>query len=548
MNYIFFIVILFTSFVFNSRTCDNLNNNLINSISIVQRPNLDYHLLSPSGHFMIHYNNYYDGIDEYALNVALAADISRTIIVDTLNFIPEVPDDDGIYDIYIKQLQNGDYGKNNLEDSQLGTSYVEIDDDFIGSQYATQGEDAMKIAVAHEYFHAIQRAYMPQPLSNAFFYELSSIWIEDIIYPDINDYIDFGQNNDDYFNDPDQNINDYNGYGLGLYAHYLNFKYNSDIIRQIWDRLLSKRESCENITNVIDCDFSSDFDGIDNDDECQWVNSSCAINSNNSNLAINTIDNILKDYNSSFVQSWIDFNTRNLFNGMFTNMNNDIYYYEDQNKFNPIKTNPIDINQFLNPISNPDYWTDNYTYITDINNKSISIKSFDISQSSPQDFNFDIQNSSSYSSFALISSNNHIIDTFPTNDENQDINFDYILDNDDNFHFVYISKNESNQINTIISKKDYSYNIDCYPNPIHFNQSLTLKISSKIAFDNIKIDIFNIKGQLIKEFSIGNISYSSEDYNEISLYPFNDYIPSGVYILNFYLDDYTISKKIVYLK
>lgn len=537
MNYIFFIVILFTSFVFNSRTCDNLNNHLINSISIVQRPNLDYHLLSPSGHFMIHYNNYYDGIDEYALNVALAADLSRTIIVDTMNFLSETPDDDGIYDIYIQQLTNGNYGQNVLEGS---TSYVLIDDNFIGSQYATQGEDAMKIAVAHEYFHAIQRAYIPQPFSNAFFYELSSIWIEDIIYPNINDYIDFGQNNDDYFNDPDQNISDYNGYGLGLYAHYLTSNYSLDIMRKIWEFLLSRRLSCQDVVQASGC-LSFNY--------CNWDNNStCNIDTNNSNLAIDAIDNILQDYNSSFVESWIDFNTRNLFNGMFTNMNNDIYYYEDQNKFNPIKTNPIDINQFLNPISNPDYWTDNYTYITDINNKSISIKSFNISQSSPQEFNFDIQNSSSYSSFALISNNNHIIDTFPTNDENQDISFDYILDNDDIFHFVYISNNESNQINTIISKKDYSYNIDCYPNPIHFNQSLTLKISSKIAFDNIKIDIFNIKGQLIKEFSIGNISYSSEDYNEISLYPFNDYIPSGVYILNFYLDDYTISKKIVYLK
>ena len=126
----------------------------------------------------------------------------------------------------------------------------------------------------------------------------------------------------------------------------------------------------------------------------------------------------------------------------------------------------------------------------------------------------------------------------------------YILDDNDIFHFVYISDDNSNSINTIIQKKDkdISYEVDYYPNPINTDQNLTLKLSSGIEISNLRVDIFNIKGQLIKSVNLGELSYSNHDFNEVSFTPFDSYLSSGVYILKLYLDDYTVSKKIVYLK
>ena len=50
----------------------------------------------------------------------------------------------------------------------------------------------MKISVAHEYFHAIQRSYKPNASENSdFLMELSSMWFEDIMVPDCNDYLSF---------------------------------------------------------------------------------------------------------------------------------------------------------------------------------------------------------------------------------------------------------------------------------------------------------------------------------------------------------------------
>ena len=145
----------------------------------------------------------------------------------------------------------------------------------------------------------------------------------------------------------------------------------------------------------------------------------------------------------------------------------------------------------------------------------------------------------------MISDNQNQIDLF--SDSN---NLNYILDNNDTFHLVYISDDDSNNINTTIQKRDKqsSYEINYYPNPINLGQNLTLRLSSGVEIENLRIDIFNIKGQLIKNIALGTINYSNQDFNEISFSPFTSYTSSGLYILKLYFNDYTVSKKIIYLK
>ena len=507
MKYIISIFLLLC-IIYPRREFDISNpHHLDNNRSCAQRPVLDYSILSPSEKFMIHYNNYYDGIEDYANNVALSADSSRKVIVDMMDFRPEIPDEDSIYDIYIQELPNGSYGWN-CPDNNLGSSWIEIDDNYIGANYSTTGEDAMKISIAHEFFHAIQRAYIPTPGSNSFFYELSSMWIEDIIYPDINDYISFSQFGDDYFSNPNKNMNQYNGYGLGLYPHYMNFIFDNQIMQRIWEQLSEDQD--EDVFNAIN----------------------------------NVLNNNQYNYNSSFAQTWIDFNSRNLFNGLFTNMNNEIYYYEDQILFNPIETDPLDINEYLD--SNSDEW-EMFEYETNVNNKSIEIRSFSPSQNNAQQFLFSVNQDNSYVSFSLVSDNQNQIEFLS---ENNYHTLNYILDNYDTFHFLYISDDNSNSINTIIQKRDKqsSYEVDYYPNPINSGQNLTLKFSSGIEIKNLKVSIFNIKGKLIKNISLGEFTYTNQDFNEVSFSLFNSYSSSGLYILKIHLDEHTVSKKIIYLK
>ena len=325
-----FITLFFLSVIFSNNhpiRCgineEISNPNQLRSI----RPSTDTYSVSPSGNFYIHYDfegldapnqidNNGNGVPDYVDEVGIAADYSDSILVDVLNFLPIITlDEDQKYDIYIQDMPHGYYGVNRLDTDPLypfdytGSSFIEIDNKYEeGSGYYTTGIEAMKITVAHEYFHAIQRSYrLEYEPQTRFLYEMSSTWIEDVVYPDIDDYIDDGWLLSFYGN-PEQNISSTDGYSIALYAHYLTSviesqdNLESTVIKQIWEQ------------------FST---------------------VNNAHSSINTV--LVDNYSTTFMDTWLEFCTRNLYNGYFDNMDNDFYYYEDQ-----INTMPIIINSFDN--------------------------------------------------------------------------------------------------------------------------------------------------------------------------------------------------------
>ena len=136
--------------------------------------NIDMHwensVLSESKEFIIHFND--PLLYDYAFKVGAAADSSKKVIVDIMEFKEEIKDADGIYDIYIKDFNNGNYGINCI-DTIPGATWIEIDDDYSEDIYLTHGDDAMNISVAHEYFHATERAYIESKYNSSYFYEFS---------------------------------------------------------------------------------------------------------------------------------------------------------------------------------------------------------------------------------------------------------------------------------------------------------------------------------------------------------------------------------------
>lgn len=493
------IKIFFLSVIFSTRFFDqNQDITLGNNRSCAERPSLDNTLISPSGNFLIHYNDYYEGITDFANEVASAADSSQKYTVDIMNFRNHIPDSDMLYDIYIKQLPNGSYGWN-CPDGNDGASWVVIDDDYIGANYSTSGLDAMKISIAHEYFHAIQRAYVPVPGQNSFFYELSSIWIEDLIYPDINDYIFFSQYGDDYFSNPERNMNSYNGYGLGLYGHYLNEIYDNQIMQRIW-------EEYSFISQNGNLDNESVFDAIDS-----------------------VLDNDIFNYNSTFVDTWLDFNSRNLFNG---NQNSEFHYYSDQFSFNPISTNPVQIDT-IQSISRT------------LNNRSVKINSF-----YPYDISIiNIQNNSTSNNvkgnICILSENNlinNIGNSFQTD----------IISSNDVVNTVYISDLNSNESEILLSSTfldlNFSDDIYIYPNPTDEEGNLTLRFNSGIKSENILLKLYNLNGKLLKNVNLGSINYTTDDYNIKTVNLFNKNFSSGIYILSFHIENKIVNKKVTLLK
>jgi len=313
MNKIIYTLFLL-SFLFSDESIHRCGLELLGSSRNNTPPVCSNYIDSSEGNFRIWYGDCESTVDvSYFLNtvnatstylssVAEAAEYSKSILI-SMGFNSEASDNDGIYDIYLSNRPNGFYGVN--YPSSEGGSFIVIDNDYsgftCGECYVTpESLELMKITVAHEFFHAIQRTYVASnAISNLYFWELSSTWFEDVAYPNVNDYINWSTY--DYLVDPEQDISLYQpatGYSLALFGHYLTKIYdqtdneqNSDIMRLIWE----------------------DFDGLGTDE------------------ALESINNVLENnYNSSFSDAWSDFNTRNIFNGQFSNMNNSIYYYEDQ--------------------------------------------------------------------------------------------------------------------------------------------------------------------------------------------------------------------------
>ena len=207
-----------------------------------------------------------------------------------------------LYDIYVNDREaasetiNGtrtEYGSN-VADVDIGsgpvTSFIFIDNGMTEIDYHTHGIDAMKTTIAHEFFVSDPSTYY-----STYFYEMSSAWIEDIIYPDINDYVAYGWTKSffDYPNMKDD-IDQTNGYSIALYAHYLTSKKiadNNSIIKDMWTQ----------------------FESIDDPIIC--------------------IDNVLLPLSTNFIETWVDFCSLNFFNGFYPDMNNEFYYHPDQVEF-----------------------------------------------------------------------------------------------------------------------------------------------------------------------------------------------------------------------
>ena len=190
-----------------------------------------------------------------------------------MGFIPVPEEGENPYPIYIENRSSGNYGVN------TNSGWVEIDNDY-SSGFYTYGLQAMKVTVAHEYFHAIQRKYRDLAIENRYFYEFSSTWIEDVIFPEGNDYLFWLDGPDRVWTNPGIAFSDTDGYSAALYGHYINSiiegqenAIQSNLIREIWEKI------------------------------------------GNTNLSFSSsINSILDNYNSSFIESWTDFIARNHFN------------------------------------------------------------------------------------------------------------------------------------------------------------------------------------------------------------------------------------------
>ncbi|MCF8306683.1 MAG: hypothetical protein K9I71_08835 [Ignavibacteriales bacterium] len=211
------------------------------------RPILETSILSPASLFRIHFDTSASSLNKPGYSIlefAKAADSSYRYEVNKLGFLPALPDGqeggDQFYDIYIMNLGGSLYGYTQPETKYPGdkyTCYTVLDNDF--TNYFTEGLDAAKVTIAHEYHHAIQIGnYINRYSSDGFFYEITSVSMEELVFDEVNDYLGYLRS---YFSHPERSFPRNDGYNLGIWNIFLSQRFNSNILRRMWEYMPENR-------------------------------------------------------------------------------------------------------------------------------------------------------------------------------------------------------------------------------------------------------------------------------------------------------------------
>ena len=220
--------------------------------TLLSEPLRSFSVTSPSGHFILHYDvtgtHAVDptdlsgnGIPDYIDSAAVIFDHVWQVEIEQLGF-KAPPDANGDpvsgYPIYFTNF--GYYGATSFGTSlpqYRYSSYIEIHRNFASGFY-THGLEALKVTAAHEFNHAIQLGYRFETNDDIFFMEMTSTWLEDYVYEDVNDYLQYLPS---FFSTMrDRKFNSSNGeYANSLYLHMLEKNYGPKAMVKIWENIIS---------------------------------------------------------------------------------------------------------------------------------------------------------------------------------------------------------------------------------------------------------------------------------------------------------------------
>jgi hypothetical protein len=251
-------------------------------------------------HILIHYDtagedaifeanidvNPADGHPDYINELLDIFELVWSYEVDTLAYGPPLTDngrgEDNRLDVYMVNLGTGVYGFTYPDpDSNYFQmpAYIEVDNDVAGTSYGGSHAtviQAAKVTAAHEFFHTIQYAYDESEFDydnpndpNTFkpwWLEASSTWMEDIVYDDVNDYINYLPF---FLGYPQWGLGIFgptgarilHAYGACLWPIYLSEKYGVDTIRRIWLGCASRPGyNLPAVTDTLMRFYSTDFE------------------------------------------------------------------------------------------------------------------------------------------------------------------------------------------------------------------------------------------------------------------------------------------------
>jgi hypothetical protein len=221
------------------------------------RPSKQASVVSPAGHFRVHYDTTgshavyqpavdvdpADGIPDYVNRCTEICDSCWAVQVDGMGYLAPPFDGaaggDNLYDIYMHRYA-GAYGvtfPENASSQYPGynsiTSYIWVDPTYQGFGYSDRTLP-LKVTAAHEFMHAIQMTYNGY-MSAWWWGEQQAVWMEDVVYDDVDDYQQYLGG---FFSQPYRKLTTQNGwfeYGACVWPTYLAHQFGNDVMREILD-------------------------------------------------------------------------------------------------------------------------------------------------------------------------------------------------------------------------------------------------------------------------------------------------------------------------
>lgn len=194
-----------------------------------------------------------DAIPDIVETVRDSAEHAKEVILDDLNY------DDPMagYDRKLVIILDDNYEY--LSEGALGvTSILSNGDPYIALD-PWMTEDYLKITSGHEFFHAVQFGY---DMNFAYTYqginwaEATATWMEDNVYNDINDYVNYLP---DYFTYTDYSVfasisptGTLFEYGLSVWPRFLSENYGASTIQDIWNAYFDSNVDYESDLRIYD--------------------------------------------------------------------------------------------------------------------------------------------------------------------------------------------------------------------------------------------------------------------------------------------------------
>jgi hypothetical protein len=117
--------------------------------------------------------------------------------------------------------------------------YLVLDNDYSAFEFpGTSAADDLQVTLAHEYNHILQFGY--DAFQDAWFAESTATWMEDQVYPHIDDYLRYVRRWVKRWDTP-LTTSSIKEYGSAVWNQWLEHSYGDSIVRQAWARAIHVR-------------------------------------------------------------------------------------------------------------------------------------------------------------------------------------------------------------------------------------------------------------------------------------------------------------------